>query len=63
MFYTNVGSGKALVFQNGEVIEATWSKASQFDRTVYKDSAKAEIKFVRGQIWIDAVPDGNKISY
>ncbi len=63
MFYTTEGTGEALVFQNGTVIEGTWKKKTRTDRTKFYDSKGAEIAFVRGVIWIEAVPDGNTISY
>lgn len=61
MFYTTVGEGKAKIFQNGDVIEATWRKKTQFDRTMFFDSKSKEIPFIRGEIWIEAVPKGNEI--
>ncbi len=63
MFYTTTGTGKALIFQNGDVIEGTWSKKSQFDRTKFFDKDGNEIEFVRGAIWISAVPAGNKVNF
>lgn len=63
LFYTTIGTGKALVFQNGQVIEGTWSKPSMTARTVFTDKAGKEISFVRGRIWIEVVPVGNKIKY
>ncbi|MBI2066339.1 DUF3048 domain-containing protein [Candidatus Woesebacteria bacterium] len=63
MFYTTVGSGKALVFQNGSAIEGTWEKDSRLERTKFLDEGGREISFVRGIIWIEVVPAGNKVSY
>ena len=63
MLYTTIGEGKALVFQNGEVIEATWEKESAKSRTLLYDSKGKEISFVRGIIWFEAVPAGNDIDY
>ncbi len=63
MFYTTSGEGEALIFQNGEVIEGTWEKLSQTSRTRFFDSKGKEIDFVRGPIWIEAVPTGNEIEY
>jgi hypothetical protein len=63
LFYKTTGTGDALVFQNGDVIEATWEKAKQASRTVYYDENDEEISFVRGEIWIEAVPAGNKVNY
>lgn len=63
MFYTTVGIGKALIFQNGDVIEGTWEKESQTGRTRFYDTDGKETAFVRGPIWIEVVPAGNEIEY
>jgi len=63
MFYTTIGDGKALIFANGDAVEATWKKRSQDDRTRFFDKEGKEIAFVRGEIWIEAVPSGNEINY
>lgn len=62
MFYTTVGSGSFLVFQNGDVSTGTWSKDSREGRTIFKVDGR-ELEFVRGTIWIEAVPVGNEIKY
>ena len=63
MLYTVTGKGKAVVFQNGSVIEGTWEKATATDRLKFFDENGSEISFVRGQIWIEVLPAGNEISY
>jgi hypothetical protein len=63
MFYEVIGTGKALIFQNGEVITGTWAKASQLDREVFYDTNGKEISLVRGQTWVEVVPAQNKVSY
>lgn len=63
LFYTTTGTGKALVFQNGQAIEATWSKATSSSRTKFTDLEGEEISFVRGKIWIEVVPVGNEVKY
>lgn len=63
MFYQVVGTGKAIIFQNGEAIQGTWSKASALDREVFSDTTGSEIKLVRGQTWVEIVPAGNTINY
>lgn len=63
MFYTTTGTGKAYIFQNGEAIEGTWEKDSRTSRTLFFDAKGKEISFVRGPIWIEIVPAGNKINY
>lgn len=62
MYYQTTGKGDALIFQNGMVIEGTWERSVGGRTRFYDDSGK-EVQFVRGKVWIEAVPDGNKISY
>jgi len=62
--YAVVGSGTGLYFSNGQKTEITWSKADRQARTIFKDKTSGkEINFVPGQIWIEILPLGNKISY
>ncbi len=56
LLYKNKGSGKAIVFQNGKQISATWQKNSRTSRTIVKDATGKEIKFVRGLIWFEIFP-------
>lgn len=53
--YNTVGSGKAWIFQNGTVTEATWSKPSKTAQLTFTDATGNEIPLVRGQTWISAV--------
>ena len=50
------GTGEAVIFQNGGVIEATWKKADQKSQLVFVDKDDKPIKLNRGQTWISAVP-------
>jgi hypothetical protein len=63
LLYGTIGKGKALIFQDGNLIEGTWNKTSRVARTKYLDSAGKEINFNRGQIWIQTVPEGAKVVY
>jgi len=63
MLYTVTGGGKAMVFQNGDVIEATWEKKTATDRVKFFNDDGEEIEFVRGQIWIEVLPLGNSVNY
>ncbi len=56
-------SGKALIFQNGQVIKGTWTKATRLAREKFLDEAGKEVEFVKGQIWIETIPDGNSVTY
>jgi len=63
MLYGTIGQGKAIVFQDGQAIAATWTKKSRQERTVFFDKTGREIRFNRGVIWIEALPAGNKVEY
>lgn len=63
LLYGTVGKGQALIFQNGEVIEATWTKSSRTARTKFLDKQGAEVSFVRGPVWIEVLPIGTEVEY
>src|ERR1035437_1931241 len=52
----NVGSGKAIVFQEGKQIAATWKKKTNTSLTRFYDSSGKEISLVRGEIFIQSIP-------
>ncbi|MFA5025636.1 MAG: DUF3048 domain-containing protein [Candidatus Shapirobacteria bacterium] len=62
--YAVIGSGTGMYFSNGQKTEITWTKTARQGRTVFKDKTTGkEINFVPGQIWVEILPIGNKISY
>jgi hypothetical protein len=63
LLYETIGSGKALIFQDGKVIEGRWAKKSRTGRTIYTDARGKEIKFNRGLIWIEILPTTSKVNY
>ena len=63
LLYGTTGTGKALIFQDGNVVEGKWVKPSRIARTKFVDSANKEIELNRGQIWIQTVPEGSKVEY
>lgn len=58
-----IGSGKAFVFQNGEVIEATWKKDSASERMHFVDADGKDIAMNAGTTWIEVVPGEENLSY
>jgi hypothetical protein len=52
----NVGSGKAIVIQEGKQIKATWKKKTNTSLTRFYDSSGTEISLVRGEIFIQSIP-------
>lgn len=62
MLYEVIGTGKAVVYQNGQVIDAVWKKTAQSSRTVFTNKQGKEIEFVRGQTWIEILPLTNEVT-
>lgn len=54
---TTIGSGEAVIFQNGTVINATWNKESKTSQIFFTDTEGRVIPLVRGQTWITAIPN------
>lgn len=63
MLYDVIGTGKALVFQNGVANNATWTKTTRTARTIFKDSKGKEIKLTPGAMWISIIPSTNTVEY
>jgi len=63
MLYDLIGSGKALIFQDGQVINARWEKDEREARTIFTDVAGKEIKFNRGLIFLEILPKTNQVNY
>ena len=59
---TTIGKGKALIFNGGHVVKATWSKAGDADPTLLLDEAGKEIPLVRGRTFFQVVPPSTKIT-
>jgi hypothetical protein len=63
LLYQTTGSGKALIFQDGNVIKANWTKKESKSRTKYQDEKGKEITFNPGRVWIEIVPAGKEVVY
>lgn len=63
LIYGTVGSGKALIIQDGKVVEGKWMKPTRTSRSKFVDGSGKEIMFNRGAIWIQTVPEGSKVAY
>lgn len=57
------GSGKALVFRDGGVIEGTWSKPSHKERTKLLDATGKDIPLNAGNTWYSIVPTDKLVGY
>lgn len=63
LLYKTIGTGDALIFQDGNVIEGTWAKKNRTARTIFYDSKGKQVSFNPGIVWIEIVPDGNTVTY
>jgi len=63
LLYKNVGSGEMLFFKNGQVVKGAWSKETEEDNIKFFDNSDKEISMVRGQVFIEMLPIGNKVNY
>ena len=52
----STGSGKAVIFQNGQAIEATWSKPDTKTQLSFTDANNQPISLAPGQAWVSAIP-------
>jgi hypothetical protein len=60
--YGVTGSGPIKVFQDGTVIDGTWSKSDRSDMFHFKDSSGSPISLDAGQTWVVAVSGLNEVS-
>lgn len=63
ILYDLAGEGDALVFQNGNVIKATWEKEDPETRMKWYDEKGKEISIVRGKVFVEILPIGNTVTY
>lgn len=59
MLYGTKGTGRAVVFQDGKRINATWSKKNREGRLALTDASGKQIAFNRGLIWFEILGLGN----
>jgi len=63
LFYDVIGSGTAKIYMDGKETQAKWIKTSANERENYYDLQGNQIKFDRGQIWVEVLPTGNSVSF
>lgn len=63
MLYTTTGTGNALIFKNGDVVKATWSKPKRESELTFTDRKGDEIEFARGLTWISVVDASTQVTY
>ena len=63
LLYKTTGTGKALIFLDGKVVNGVWQKSDRISRTIFFDSQGREVSLNRGTVWIQTVPVGNNVTY
>ena len=51
--------GEATIFQNGHVVQCTWSKSAQTEQINFTDANGNAVPLAYGQTWITVVPSSN----
>jgi len=59
---TTTGEGKALVYQDGKKVEATWKKPARTDRLRFFTADGKEIAMNAGKTWIEVVPSLDSVT-
>lgn len=63
LLYDLIGSGEGLIFQDGKSAKITWKKPKATDMMRFFDASGDEVQLVRGQIFVEILPTGNKVTY
>ncbi|WP_161823235.1 DUF3048 domain-containing protein [Sporotomaculum syntrophicum] len=58
-----LGQGKAWLFSNGQVQEATWRKNSNTSRTRFYDQTGVELSMTKGTTWIQLISEQMQFNY
>ncbi|MDO8736029.1 MAG: DUF3048 C-terminal domain-containing protein, partial [Thermoleophilia bacterium] len=61
--YILIGTGKVLIFRDGQVIEGTWTRPDRNQVTQYVDASGKAIPLNRGQTFVQVVPLGFQPSW
>ncbi|MBU0731784.1 DUF3048 domain-containing protein [Patescibacteria group bacterium] len=57
------GQGKAMIFHEGQAIEGIWKKKDRLARTKYYDEEGKEIQLIRGNTWVEILPEDKILEY
>lgn len=63
MIYKTEGTGDALVFMNGQAVEATWSRKKYDDTLQLTDAKGNDLELAPGPIWVAMVDKSTKVTY
>lgn len=63
MLYKTTGSGKALLFQNGQVEQVSWKKAERESELSFQDAKGKPAQLQPGLIWISVLDESVVVDY
>ncbi len=63
MLYRTTGMGDVLIFQNGGVVKAKWSKKDRESQLLILDVRGKPVPLVRGLTWISVLDTGTTVTY
>lgn len=63
MLYGTTGTGRALIFKHGEVVEATWRKIARTDELQFVTAGGQNVEMARGLTWISVLGVGSEVTY
>lgn len=58
-----VGSGEAIIFQDGKVITGKWRKNSKGEQLQFTTQDDKPLALVRGQTWLTIIPDNRGVTW
>lgn len=61
--YGNIGSGPAVIFQDGVATSATWTKADNASQITFTDAAGKPVKLNPGITWLTALADAGRVTH
>ncbi|HEY5667600.1 MAG TPA: DUF3048 domain-containing protein [Candidatus Saccharimonadales bacterium] len=61
--YDTLGTGNAVVFQDGTATAATWAKGSNTDQFTFKDASGAALKLNPGHVWFTVLGGSDRLTY
>ena len=61
--YNVLGTGQAMIFQDGTEVTANWNKQNSTDQITFTDNSGNPIKLNAGQTWLTAVATSANVSY
>jgi len=61
--YNTIGSGEAVIFQDGVATAGTWHKSNRETNFTFTDASGAALKLDPGQTWLTALGDRSSVTY